>query len=172
MVMAMIPFGRRSPGRRCGLRRHLRYAAPGPQVAGQPAQLGPVHPLVDRLVHDMPGRVAWDLAAGRLADLLRAPPLLQPLLHGLAHHQVGGDLVRPRPGAPLHGQLVRGERRYWPLSGSQLRRSSRLIVDGLRPVFSAIARTPAPALRKSAIRTRSSSDRYRSEISRRATFPV
>jgi hypothetical protein len=67
---------------------------------------------------------------------------------------------------------VRGERRYWPLSGSQLRRSSRLIVDGLRPVFSAIARTPAPALRKSAIRTRSSSDRYRSEISRRATFPV
>ncbi len=38
-------------------------------------------------------------------------------------------------------------------------------------VCSAIARTPAPALRKSAIRTRSCSDRYRSEISCPATFP-
>ena len=61
--------------------------------------------------------------------------------------------------------------RYWPLSGSRFRRSSRLIVDGLRPSRSAIARTPVPALRRSAIRTRSSSDKYRSEISRRATFP-
>ena len=61
--------------------------------------------------------------------------------------------------------------RYWPLPGSRFRRSSRLIVDGLRPVCSAIARTPAPAARRSAIRTRSFSDRYRSEISRPTTLP-
>jgi hypothetical protein len=46
-----------------------------------------------------------------------------------------------------------------------LRRSSRLIVDGLRPIFVAIARIGSPWRRMSAIVTRSSSDKYRSEIS-------
>lgn len=68
------------------------------------------------------------------------------------------------PGHRPVGQLVRGER---PVVGRSPDPGSgavpRLIVDRLRPVCSAIARAPAP--RRSAIRTRSSSDRCQSEIS-------
>jgi hypothetical protein len=56
--------------------------------------------------------------------------------------------------------------RYWPLVGSVFRRSSRLTVAALRATETAIARTPCPARRRSAIQTRSSSDRYLAEISR------
>jgi len=56
--------------------------------------------------------------------------------------------------------------RYCPLAGSRLRRNSRLIVAGLRPTSRAIARTPRPRRCRSAIATRSSSDRNRGEISR------
>ena len=44
-----------------------------------------------------------------------------------------------------------------------LRRSSRLTVEGARPIWVAIVRTPAPASCKSAIRSRSSKLRYRPE---------
>ena len=79
-------------------------------LAGQPAQLRAVDDLVDRLVHDVTGPLAGELAGQRPAHLLRAPPLLQPADHEPAQHRVRGDLARTRPGAPLHGQLVRRER--------------------------------------------------------------
>src|SRR3712207_1196394 len=44
-----------------------------------------------------------------------------------------------------------------------LRLSSRLIVDGARPSWAAIARIDAPASRRSAICNRSSNDRYRAD---------
>ena len=46
----------------------------------------------------------------------------------------------------------------------QLRRSSRLTVEGARLIASAIARTVSPAWRRSAISTRSASERNRGEI--------
>ena len=106
-----MPFGRRSPGRRCGLRRRRTGAQhPGRQLAGQPAEPGAVDRLVDRFVHDMPRGITREPGAQRLADLLRAPPLLQPLGHELPQHLITGDLARPRPGPPPDSQLVRGER--------------------------------------------------------------
>ena len=83
---------------------------PGWQLAGQATQLGAVDRLVDRLVHDMPRRLARELPSQRLADLLRTPPLLQPVGHELAQRLVAGDLASPGPGPPPSGQLVRGER--------------------------------------------------------------
>jgi hypothetical protein len=61
-------------------------------------------------VHDVPRRLIRELAAQRLADLLRAPPLLQQPGHELAQHRIRGDLARPRPGPPPRSQLVRRER--------------------------------------------------------------
>jgi hypothetical protein len=87
-----------------------RAQHPGRQLAGQPAQFGTVDRLIDRLVHDAARRLIRELAAQRLADLLRAPPLLQPLGHEPPQHRISGDLTRPRPGTPPHSQLVRGER--------------------------------------------------------------
>ena len=46
----------------------------------------------------------------------------------------------------------------------QLRRSSRLTVEGARLIASAMARTVSPAWRRSAISIRSASDRNRGEI--------
>ena len=71
---------------------------PGWQLAGQPTQFGTVDRLIDRLVHDMPRRLIRELAAQRLADLLRAPPLLQPLGHELPQHRISGDLARAAAG--------------------------------------------------------------------------
>jgi hypothetical protein len=47
-----------------------------------------------------------ELAAQRLADLLRAPPLRRPLGHELPQHRIGGDLALPWPGPPLGSQLL------------------------------------------------------------------
>lgn len=55
--------------------------------------------------------------------------------------------------------------RYWP-DGCRLRRNSRLIVEAARPNFAAIAVEPRPVAAKSAIWTRSSSDRNLAEITR------
>lgn len=52
--------------------------------------------------------------------------------------------------------------RYRPMI-PMLRRNSRLTVDGDRPRHAAISRTPRPAFTRSAIWTRSSSDRNRAE---------
>jgi hypothetical protein len=114
MIMAVIPFGRRSPGQRCGLRRRLRERSARAGNSGQPGEPGAVDRLVDRLVRDMLRRVTGELAVQRLADLLRAPPLLQPLPHELPQRLIAGDLARPRPGPPLSRQLVRGERAVLP----------------------------------------------------------
>jgi hypothetical protein len=50
-------------------------------------------------VHDMPCRLIRELAAQRLADLLRAPPLLQPLVHELPQHRISGGPPAAGPAA-------------------------------------------------------------------------
>jgi len=52
-----------------------------------------------------------------------------------------------------------------PVTGSALWRNSRLIVDGLRPSLRAIARVDQPSRCRSAMRTRSSSDKNRADTS-------
>src|SRR6266496_2877624 len=58
----------------------LAAAPGGPKHLGpipaQPAQFRPVDRLVDRLVREVPPGVVRELAAQRVADLLRAPPPL------------------------------------------------------------------------------------------------
>ena len=51
--------------------------------------------------------------------------------------------------------------RAWPPRVAALRRSSREIVEGGRPSVRAIARTPSPCPRSSAMSSRSANDRYR-----------
>ncbi len=147
----------------------LTAAAAGAQrvrhLAVQPAQLRAVDRLIDRLGHQVQFRPVGKLHPQRLADLLRAPPLLQPLGHELSQHQVINQLAATGPCPPIHGQPLRGERTVSTLPSSRLRRSSRLTVDGLRPTSTAIARTDRPRRCRSAILTRSSSDKYRGEIS-------
>ena len=73
-------------------------------------------------MHDVPPRIAGELAAQRLADLLRAPPPLQLLLYELPQHRVASQLVRPGPGAALRGHPRAVNGRYRPQPGSRLRR--------------------------------------------------
>ena len=135
------------------------------QFTGQAAEVGSVHRLIDGLVHHVPFRVVRELGRQRLADLFRAPLLPQPVLHETAQHRVPGDLPGPPAAAALHRQTVRRERSIPTRFRSRLRRNSRLIVAGLRPVRAAMSRTPCPARRRSAILIRSSSDRNLGEIS-------
>jgi hypothetical protein len=137
----------------------------GGQVAAQPAQLRPVDGLIDRLVHQVSAGIAGELGAQRPADLLRAPPFLQPARYELAQHRISVQLAAARPGLRPAASRCAANGRYWPLRRSRLRRNSLLIVDALRPNCPAIARTPSPDRRRSAMRTRSSSDRYRGEPS-------
>lgn len=58
----------------------------------------------------MPSRLVRELFPQRMRDLLRAPPFQQPVLHKGPQLTVTGQLPCPWPGAPLDGQLVRGER--------------------------------------------------------------
>ncbi len=92
----------------------LTAAPPGAQrvrhLAVQPAQLRAVDRLIDRLGHQVPIRLVGKLHPERLADLLRAPPLLQPLGHKLTQHRVIDQLAATGPCPPIHGQPLRGER--------------------------------------------------------------
>ncbi len=54
-----------------------------------------------------------------------------------------------------------------PLRVAALRRSSREIVDGERPIRRATSRTPIPRARRSAISSRSPNDKYRPDVGRR-----
>jgi len=95
-------------------------------------------------------------------DLLRAPLQLQLGLHDGAQPRVAGQAsvalaASPLPGAGV-GQVTVVD---VVVVRAQVRRSSRLTVDGDRPRRRAISRTPCPRPRKVAIRWRSSSDRYR-----------
>ena len=162
-----------APARRAFARPAVRLTPPpaGPQrtrgqLAAQPAELraGRRPGRSSRARHA--GRVTGELAAQRLADLLRAPALLpagQPRT-GAAPDQRSACRARagPAAGRPAAARRTAGTGRCL---ARRLRRSSLLIVDGLRPTCPAIARTPSPARRRSAMRTRSSSDRYRGEIS-------
>jgi hypothetical protein len=51
-------------------------------------------------VHDVAPGIVRVLAAQRLADLLRAPPFLQPVSHELAQHRIAQQLAAPGPGSP------------------------------------------------------------------------
>jgi hypothetical protein len=148
-----------------GVRATVRLAATSASPE-HPGQVYAVDRLVNGLVHEVPPGIVRELAAQRMADLFRAPPLLQPAGHELAQYRIAHQLAAAGPPPPLGRQPLRGERPVLPLSGSRLRRSSRLTADGLRSSCPAMARTPSPARRRSAMRTRSSSDRYRSEICR------
>jgi len=98
----------------------MRLAVPptgpqqGGQVAAQPAQLRPVDSLVDRLVHQVPDGVTGELGAQRLADLLRAPPLLQPARHEQAQHRISVQLAATGPAPAPGGQPLRRERAVLP----------------------------------------------------------
>jgi hypothetical protein len=113
----------RHPGQRpspAGVRAAARLAVPPPspqhygQAAAQPAQLRPVNGLIDRLVHQLPPPIAGELGAQRPADLLRAPPLLQPARHELAQHRISVQLAATRPGTAPGSQPLRGGRAVLP----------------------------------------------------------
>ena len=110
MVIAMIPFGRRSPGRRCGLRSDGGCAAPEPAAHGttRPAQGGRRPGRSSRVRHDGPARRGTRRAApcSPAADSTASPA--GPARTGAAPGPRRS--CRTRPGTPLHGQLVRRER--------------------------------------------------------------
>jgi hypothetical protein len=74
------------------------------QLPGQSTPGGLVNRLANGLWHQVAVRLAGELPAQRLADLLRAPPLLKAL-HELGEHRVADQLAAPvvpvvsRPGA-------------------------------------------------------------------------
>ena len=80
------------------------------EVAGEAAEVGSVHRLIDGLVHHVPFRVVRELGPQRLADLFRAPLLPQPVLHEAPQHRIPGDFAGPPAGAALHRKTVRRER--------------------------------------------------------------
>ena len=148
----------------------LAAAPAGPQhpgqVAAQPAQLRAVDRLVDRLVHDVPPGIAGELAAQRVADLLRAPPRLQPVCHELAQHRIAQQLAAAGPGPAAGSQPLRGERPVLPAIRVPV--AAQLPADRRRapaqPGRDPPHRPTAPM--QICDRTRSSSDRYRAEMSR------
>lgn len=101
----------------------------------------------------MPAGLVGELLAERMTDLHGAPPPAQTLLHEPGQLGITGQFGPYRP--PV---------------GSRLRRSSRLLVAGLQPTSRAIVRTPRPRRCRSAIVTRSSSDRNQHEISGTGTL--
>ena len=135
------------------------------KVAGEAAEVGSVHRLIDRLVHHVPFRVVRELDPQRLADLFRAPLLPQPVLHEAPQHRIPGDLAGPPAGAALHRKTVRRERsistRFLVSIAPQLPADRRRTAAGPgRDVP-----TPCPARCRSAILIRSSSERNLGEIS-------
>ena len=105
--------------RPASVRAATRFAASatGPQpgqVAGQPTEVGPVNRLVNGLVYQLAVRVVGELALQLVADLLRAPPFLQPRLHELPQHRIAGQLAPPGASAPARGQTLGGERPVLP----------------------------------------------------------
>ena len=94
----------------------MRLAAPPAraqrlgQLANKPTQLRAVDRLIDRLRHQVPVRLVAELLPHRPADLLRAPPLGQPLGHERSQHRVVDQLAAAGACPPLDGQPLRGER--------------------------------------------------------------
>lgn len=103
-----------------------------------------------------------ELPAQSVADLFRAPTLLQAGLDGFPQLGVLADLPWLRTVATGLGTGLGGERAVVPLDGVptvRLRRISRLTVDGLRLSPAAIERMDAFSRSRSAMWMRSRSDR-------------
>jgi len=62
------------------------------------------------LVDDRKSALLGELPAQPLADLLRTPLLLQPVLHELAQHRIAEQLAAPGTGTALGTPLMRSER--------------------------------------------------------------
>src|SRR6266702_1404119 len=98
----------------------LAQRPPGPQADRQlAAQRAPaLH--VDRLAAGLVGhphlRLVGELSLQHGADLLRRPPLLQPLLHPAAQPLVPGQLRGLRPPRPEPGPRLRRHRPVAPLA--------------------------------------------------------
>jgi hypothetical protein len=92
------------------------------------------------------------------------PPLLKALLHELGEHRVADQLAAPRSCPARGGQALRGERPVVPAGRVQV--AAQLTADRGRAATggSGDGPHPQPAWRRSAIPTRSSSDKNRDEI--------
>ena len=122
-----------------------------------------VERLVDALGRQPHARVLGELPAQRSADLLRTPPQLELVNDELEQPAFSMIFVGRSRRRRTAAALWAWKGRYCPV-GCRLRRSSRLIVDAERPSSRPIAVGPRPRLAKSAILTRSSSDKKRGEI--------
>ena len=80
----------------------------------QPTQVRPVDRLVDRLGHHMPAAVIGKRSARSRADLLRAPPQLQPSGHERPQHRVSDKSSRSGPTPPSRRQPLSSERPVRP----------------------------------------------------------
>jgi hypothetical protein len=138
----------------------------------QAAAVRQIDDLIDGLVRKVPLGLIRERGAQGLADLLRAPPPVQTLLDELLQLRVTPYLALLRAGAAYGRPALSLEGWYLPVRGSLLRRTSRLIVAGLRPSSRAIARTEFPDRSKSAMTSRSSSARNRSEVPSRCRSSV
>jgi len=63
-------------------------------------------------VHHLPLGIIREFAAQRVADLLWAPPLVQPFLHELAQHRIMRQLAPPQPGSPIRSSRCALNGRY------------------------------------------------------------
>src|SRR5665647_3137192 len=80
----------------------------------QPTQVRPVDRLVDRLGHHMPAAVIGKRSARSRADLLRAPPQLQPSGYERPQHRVSDKSSRSGPTPPSRRQPLSSKRPVRP----------------------------------------------------------
>ena len=96
--LAAPPTGAQRPA----AARGAAHPAPGGRPPGRSSRAPDAAPAVGELL------------AQRLADLLRTPPLPQPLGHELAQHRIVDQLAPAGPGPPVGGQPLRSERPILP----------------------------------------------------------
>ena len=144
-------------------RRGLRSARPvrrqAGQLAAEPAAALDVQRLVDRLVRHPHLRIVGKVLPQPSRDLLGAVFSLSRAWTSRRSRRFTASFAgraRPPARALWSARCWAVLARYRPREPA-LRRSSRLIVDGLRPSTPAIARIPAPAARRHAISSRSAS---------------
>ena len=129
------------------------------QLPAQRAAALHIQRLVDRLVRHPHLRMVRELGFQPGADLLRGPVLPQPGRHLVPQHRAGHQLGGPRQARRSCAIRSAAEARY--PTETRLRASSRLTVEGARPRWRAIWRTPSPTAAPAAISSRPASDRNR-----------